>query len=444
LSFLNCYELRITEGERIQIKNESNFSSDILKEFLSLRPIEVAVRTGADNEYIVSITAPQGITAAVLNASESGQAYYADIENQFYQRLVVNVESEQQSWFITHEDGQNANINSLYTQPIVLKCFTREDSSKAVLFAANKQFKIARNTTSRFANVVHDPSSIPESVLRLVDIVDEPLPEKRVSLELLIERLNTTIKVLQRFQGKRITLKAKEDIDYALGEVEDYLARVNIKIEESRYENQFDALLFQKMAEKLKQTLGGKRFEKSMAGMYRELFKEIQQREKEEKLINNNELYDSLLDEVDTFDIRKMVKRLLDAQLPKHYFAHSCSKCGSDAIINFDGTKKHFIVCCSSCKNTLENGKSSKKRTTSVGNWNRANPIDDFDCWLTFLGLEPKDESAITDQIKKIIHVLMNMLAYSNTQFQADFRKNREFVNIQETVELLKAIKSGM
>lgn len=442
MSFVNSFQFEIGECDRIQIKCQTNFSIDVAREMMAIRPIEVTVTPLNNNKSLFNITAPSGFTAAVLGQDEADKAYYADIENQFYKHLVVDADGAQSTWMITAGDLTNRTLGLLYSQPIVFKAFIRAQGVSSVLIAANEKFLISRSNQNKFGNVVHNADEVHESILRLIEIVDEPLPEKRTSLELLLGRLDTTIKVLEKYASKKLTLKAKEDIAYGLAEVRDYQDKVNIKIAETRHANVFDALLHQKILEKLKQALGSARFEKSLSGIYREIFKELKQQEREEKIINGNGMYDALLNEVETYGKREHVKRILDAELPKHLFAHSCSKCGSDAVEYVDDEKKHVYVKCSKCSNIIPANKSSKKRTTSVINWNMINAVHDIDCWLTFLSIEPMGDDELDAFLKQVQTIMMAILAYGNKNFNTDFRKNRAFVNIQETSEVVKSIKS--
>lgn len=439
MSFIRDTELTISTMQRIQIKSESNFSFDVLNELIRLRPIEVNVRL-VGNECTVRISTTHGLSATVLADSDSYLPFFADIDSQHYQRLNLDVSEDEQTWIISFYPAGGYELNSLATQPIVIKVFERPGKGHSLIFAANSSFKVAKSNDNRLKNIVYDPSKIPEALLRMVEVIDEPLPENRISLELLKERTSTIKRLLERHQGKQVQLSVKEEIELTLAELSDFESKVDAKIEGLRFGTDgIDFVVFQKMATRLRQVLGGKKFESALAGIYREVRQDVIDRQKSEQFLTEGNIYESILSNLDDFGANDDVLKILNGELHKSFFAHTCGKCGANSVVKRDGNK--YLVECEQCDNRLDSKNISRSRASSIAFWNKANPTENLDCWLVILGgigITVDDQEV---RQKKILHTLMAMMKYWKDTLPSESKTRPEFGYMQETLEMIKFLK---
>lgn len=429
----------ITDSDRIQLRNESNFSFHVLKELIDLRPVEVNAKI-VNGEVKVSISMTEGLVATVLPKEEENAPYYADIDNQMYQRLNVDIDEAERTWFILFEENHGLPLEHIATQPIVIKSFSRTGKGHSLIFAASGAFRIVRCTDKRVQNVVSDPAAIPDALLRMVEVIDEPLPEKRASLEILKERVKTTKRMLELYQSRQYQLSVKEEIALSILELDDYVSKVDARIEDMRFqEDGVEAMLYLKMTQRLRQLLGTKKFENSLSTMYREVRAELIERDNIEKFLNGGNVYENVLSKLEDVGAHKDVLRILNAKTYTGFFANACGKCGGEAVVRKEGGK--HSVKCKSCDNSLEEKLCSKSRITTIGNWNKANETTKLEAWLGFLAIDVEREEEIEFKMKKMLQTLMAMIKYWRETMPADVKVRVEFSIMQETLEMVKFVK---
>lgn len=431
---------KISDKDRIQIRNESNFSFDVLKELIKLRPIEVNAKV-ENGSIEVNISMTEGFVANVLPESDNKLPYFADIDHINYQRLNVDVDETERTWFLVFDEKCGSGLDHIATQPIVIKGFERPGKGYTLIFAANGAFRIVRCTDKRVSNVVNEPAEIPEALLRLVEIIDEPLPEKRVSLELLKERARTTKRMLELYLHKQFQLSVKEEIALSVAELDDYIGKVDARIEDLRFSKDgVEAMIFMKMSQRMRQVMGSKKFENAMSGIYREVRAELLEKEKYERFLTQGNVYENLLSKLENFGVHEDVLRLLNSGLHGGFFAHSCVKCGGDAVVRKEGAK--FSVKCRSCDNALGDNHCSRSRVMSIGNWNKINDNVEREAWITYIGINVDRENELEFKLKKIVQTLMAMIKYWRDTLPNDMKVREEFGVMQETLEMVKFIKS--
>ena len=446
MSIVKNYKFKISANQRIQIRCESNFSIEVLEELIGLRPIEVNAKM-AGKECAINISLPQGLTATVLSEDEDcTKPYFADIETVLYSRLNLDLRDEEQTWYIAFSHVYGTSLGMLATKPIVVKYFETHRGN-SILFGADEAFRVLNGKDARFKKVVSDPSKIPDALLRLVEVVDEPLPENRVSLEILEERVKTTKKLLEMFTNKQFSLDVKEEIRLSIAELFDFELKVKAKIEEIKFGPfGFEAAILNRVTARFKQIVGSKKFDVAMSNIYKEVIAEFLKRQASESFINDGNIFERLLEKVDSYGVKDDVLRHLNANSHRAFFAFACCKCSGESIVERTPDNKYKVVC-KDCGNTAAPNFHSKSRATAISGWNLANMNQDsrIDCWLTLLGLEVDDMSkdAMSQQlikIKAMIRCLTDMMVFWKQSLGGQVGSNSEYMNMSELLEMLKFI----
>lgn len=439
MTMIKDTEITLAATQRIQIKNESNFSFEILGELLRLRPVAITASLLKDHA-IIKISATQGYSYSVLQEQDSQLPYFADIDSQHYQRLNLDISEQENTWLMWFDPNSGYELASLSMQPIVIKVFQRPGKGWSLLFAANAAFRLSRIDDSRYKGVVYDPFTMPDALLRMAEVIDEPLPVSRGSLELLKERIATLKRLLERYQLKQLQLDVKQEITLTIAELDDFEKKVASRIEDMSFGiDGAEQLIYQKMSLRLKQVLGSKRFENTMASIYKEVRQELLDRERGEQLLNEGNIYENIVAQLDDFGVGQIALKMLNGKFYEGFFAHACRQCGSDALIQKVAQK--YLVKCSRCENKLEEKHHSRARACSIAFWNKANPTTTPDAWLALLAsYGVTDDTELVKQ-KKLLQTFMAMAKYWKDTLPVETKTRPEFGRIQETMEAIKFIK---
>jgi hypothetical protein len=446
MSIVKNYKFQISSNQRVQIRCESNFSVEVLEELVALRPIEVnACMAGED--CILNISLPQGLSAVVLSEDIDGsKPYFADISTTLYNRLSLDLLKEEQTWYIAFSPVYGTSIDMLATKPIVIKCF-ESGWGRSILFGADEAFRIINARDTRFKKVVSDPSKIPDALLRLVEVIDEPLPENRISLEILEERVRTTKKLLEMYTNKQFSLEVKEEIKLSIAELSDFEMKVQGKIQEIKFGSfGFEAAIFGRVTGRLKQVVGSKKFEQIMASIYKEVIADFSKKQASEKFIKEGNVFERILAGIDDFGVKDDVLRHLNANTHRAFYAFSCSKCSGEPSID-KGLDNKFRVKCKECGNTTSVDFHCKSRAIAIRGWNLDNEGDncEIESWLAILGLEVDDmnEDVLNQHLTKIRAMnrcLSDMMMFWKQSLGGDVGANVEYSSMNELLEMIKFI----
>lgn len=430
----------LEHNDRVQIKCESNFSIDVLKELIQLRPTEICVTKTFTSSMILEISHVPGISISHIKSEFEKAPYVADIDSQHYQRLVLGIDTDTHSWVVNCTDVNRETLESLSTGPIVIKALLEPGRGQALLFAASKNYRFLKATDSRTDNIAFEPDSIPDGLLRLVDIVDEPLPNKRVSLEILDERAKTTAKLLSNYADKKLTIKAREDVLYALAEINDYQAKIQIAIAECKDGDTYTVLFDQKLLAKLKQIMGGKKFEQQIGLFHREVKRELSKVGGADSQNHPIEINQIILGSVSDEHFKSDINALLNRKLSANMHIHQCGTCNSNANCTLVPGKRKFQVGCEKCTNKSGLEDISSRRIFSIIKWNEKNPVLDGDFWPCYLGYGGLSNDEFKAKILKINAFLMNSINQCRKSFGPAISESTQFKEIQDLVEILKFV----
>ncbi len=300
---------------------------------------------------------------------------------------------------------------------------------------------------ARFRKVVSDPSKIPDALLRLVEVIDDPLPENRLALEILEERVRTTKKLLEMYTNKQFSLDVKEEIRLSIAELFDFELKVKAKIEELKFGSfGFEAAIFNRVNSRLKQVLGSKKYEMTMSTIYKEVMMEFSKRQANESFLKNGNIFERILESIDGYGVKDEVLRHLNANTHRAFFTLPCSKCSGDSNVERT-TDNKFKVVCKDCGNTTAPDFHSKSRGTAISGWNTQNLSQNsgVECWLTLIGLEvdAKSKDVMREnktKVKAMIRCLTEMVAYWKQNLGSAVGDKNEFMSITELCEMMKFI----
>lgn len=450
MGIVKNFKYRITSSDRIQIRLESNFSVAVLDELLALRPIEINARMDGDTG-VVGLSLPQGLSAVVLSEdSDCTKPYFADIETIQYSRLSLDLLSEEQSWYIAFSSVYGTSLDMLATKPIVIKFF-ESHRGYSILFGADEAFRIVNARDTRYKKVVSDPSKIPDALLRLVEVIDEPLPDNRISLERLEERVRTTKKLLELYTRKQFSLEVKEEIQLSIAELHDFELKVQAKIEQIKFGAfGFEAAIFSRVTSRLKQITGTKRFEQLMATVYKEVMTEFEKRQASEQFIKEGNVFERILESVDGYGVKQEVLRHLNGNTHKAFFAISCGSCGGDPVIT-KGQDNKYRVTCKDCGRVASVDYQCKSRSIAIRGWNTENATDDtpIEGWMALLGLDVKDlNQYAADQylatIRSMNRCLTDMMSFWKAHISHDVSSNTDYSAMHELLEMIKFIGTAL
>lgn len=447
MSIVKNYQFKIKESQRVQIHCESNFSVEVLEELIALRPIEVSSKMVGD-ECTVNVSLPQGLAAVVLSEEEDfTKAYFADIESTLYNRLNLGLNDEEQAWYIAFSSVYGTSIGMLATKPIVIKFF-ESYRGHSILFGADEAFRVINARDSRFKRVVSDPSKIPDALLRLVEVIDDPLPENRISLERLEERVRTTKKLLDLYTKKQFSLEVKEEIRLSIAELQDFELKVQAKIEETRFGPfGFEAEIFSRVTARFKQITGTKRFEQVMGAIYKEVMAEFQKRQASESFAKEGNIFERILDHVESYGVRDEVLKHLNGSTSKGFLPLHCCKCSGEPVVTkcFDNRYK---VNCKDCGHSVRADFLSKSRGMVIHGWNRQNTTNETEIepWLTMLRLEipfNMNDSVVNQYLgtlRNINRCLTGMMAFWKKHVGSDASPSSDYANMMDLLEMIKFV----
>lgn len=437
MSFISSKDFALSIDDRLQIAIEKGFSVDVLTEMFGLHPISVVVTGYSTETVFVRVRFPTGFKVSFLTIDESAAGYYADIDNQCYQRLVLPIDEGISNWFISLRTDQEPHLFSLYTQPLVIKPLMVEGKSPALMFAAKSDFSIFNQMDSRTRTYSTSPDDVPDALLRLVEVVDSPLPDTRMQLEYLQERLTSTLRVLGKQAEMRMTNKATEELAHATAEVEDYLLQVKSKLVEVIPVDIYSDKLNEKCLAKLKELLGAKKFEAFLGAAHRETRKEIHLKSTARKLVADQRLIAHLFEQNKDESALPDVRRWLQSEFAKTYSLHPCRQCGDLPMIGKDKTGRKFSVVCN-CGNQIAPELFSSRQLMSMNYWNRENAPADPDFWAARLQVSEETPKKTKARLNRGIALLGMMTKQSKDLLGKDAEKNAELESIRDLSDILR------
>lgn len=440
MTLIRTQEFTLENHDRLQLKSESNFSIDVLKELLEVRPVEICIVKTFTSSLILRVNHVPGISISLIKAELENAPYVADIDSQHYQRLVLGIDADSHSWVVNCSSLTSENLESLSTKPIVVKAMLEPGRGQALLFAADSKFRFLKATDSRTDKIAFEPDNVPDSLLRLVDIVDEPLPTKRVSLEILEERAKTTHKLLSNYGEKKLTIKGREELQHALAEIYDFQLKIQSAISECMDGDIYTDLFHQKLLAKLKQVMGSKKFEQQIGLFHREIKRELLKGSGKEEKHSQIDLSEFVLRSVgeDEEFLKSQISKLLNRNLSANMHIHQCSNCKSSAVCNYVPGMKKFQVSCEHCANKSENEDISARRIFSIIKWNLNNTDVDVDFWKAFLGFGDISHEEFKTHLNRISTIFMVSINQIRKSFGSQMNDKVEFKEIQDLVEILK------
>tara|TARA_Y100000766_G_scaffold285485_1_gene309358 strand:+ start:5245 stop:6540 length:1296 start_codon:yes stop_codon:yes gene_type:complete len=374
-------------GDRLQINQSSGSSSSTLNALLKIQPLLFRVgEFGGDGSIPVICHYPPGININHLPRNQNRKPYWADSKEPLYGHLTL-FRPKGSGIVITAREGKQG-IDMLAERPIIVEPFrTKDDARCQVFIAADLDWDIEKEEISG-ARLAADPASIPNDLLALCRILDEPLKGDEDYLTHIRERLINLRKLMKWFSSRLLSESVKEWSTLTRARIEDRIKEIAFKVEAQKNigKGKLDDL------SSLKTELGEFLHPKTVQKVI-DIFISTNGDSTTQDPIN--------VDDVAMQVVKKAMKNV-DDDLP----VHQC-KNGHQAEVKFkniaadNGPKRLWFVQCKECSNQSQrNDWGEKAQVVSV--WNKHNPQDYKVVFPKVLNLSGLPINEVYRQIKEI------------------------------------------
>lgn len=367
----------IVNGEqRVQLTLQSNFPADMAIEAYPQKPILIAVDDVVDGNVHLELSCEDFIVVNTLNEAKQYDApYYADIESQHYSRLVLDAVPGA-AWVVQLAEHTTLDdFLTLSTQPIVVRFFQKDDGWN-IMMCAHKAFRFHRCKAQDAFTAKDD--AVPEHLLRMMELVDEPLSKTLDGVNLQIKRAHALFKLLKSYGRNKLTLRAREELQLNIEEVKDFLSKTEQAKNDLPEHREYEHFFHIELMNALRQQMGSKPLEKFIKRIESQAKLALKRSKNRFAASGQGDAIEAIWHAFANEEGYDLVRSLYQRDLGDTLPLHACSKCGSGNVgfraMKVSQGKVRFKFFCRDCNHGLPRDKCSERFVSSLAWWNRENP----------------------------------------------------------------------